>query len=116
MPFALSFGVKKMMGQTTNKLYTVINTLQGRAKVIKTGVCQNINFEAQAKTGEFVIEGKITEKTQKVVDGKIIAKTQQEIDDERSQPIDLNEMPANIVQKDWDALQSRLAALENRSI
>ncbi len=42
--------------------------------IVRTGTCQDRDFQAQARDGQFVIEGHADDLTQMVVDGKVTDK------------------------------------------
>lgn len=86
-------------------------------RILRTGKCQDRTFRRQAKDGEFVIEGKANDATQKIVAGKIVNKTRKEIetDNPTPKPIPFKKQPALITNAQWQAVLGRLSKLETKS-
>ena len=42
--------------------------------ILRSGVCMDTDFDKQAKSGQFVLEGKASDANQKIVDGKVVNK------------------------------------------
>jgi len=86
-------------------------------KILRTGICQNIDFELQKKDGEFIIEGRANDALQKIVDGKIVDKTAEEIEAEKPpepEPIPYEQQRANITNKQLQEILARLNKLEGK--
>ena len=84
-------------------------------KILRTGICSEQDFELQAKdvAEEFVREGVANDLTQKISEGKVVDKTQAEIDADKPPRIKLEDMSANITNKQWQDMQDRITQLEN---
>lgn len=85
--------------------------------ILRTVDCPPTVALMQVGFGEFIIEGKANDATQKVVDGKVVDKTQEEIDVDNPPPqIILDEdRCAYISKKQWQAVLDRLSALESKN-
>ncbi|HDZ39194.1 MAG TPA: hypothetical protein ENH62_13060 [Marinobacter sp.] len=83
--------------------------------IVKTGHCPAKLVKAQARDGEFVIEGIADDRTQKIIGGKVVEKTPAEIlADNLPPPVIADEdRPANITKKELTALMKRVQDLEN---
>ena len=89
----------------------IVHNAQG--KILRTGKCLKRDFLRQAHAGETVLEGKADDAKQKIVAGKIANKTQAEIDADKPPQTKLEDMPANITNKQWQDMQDRITQLEN---
>lgn len=84
-------------------------------KILSTGLCQNSTFHKQARKGEFIIEGKAYDGTQKIVDGKIVNKSPQELPQPKAKVIITKENQTITLTKGQLAnIYARLAALEGK--
>ena len=83
-------------------------------KILRTGLCQNETFAAQAHTGEFVMEGRNDGEFSKIENGAIVAKTQAEIDADKPTPIPDKDKQKGIKKKEWDDLIDRIGDLDSR--
>lgn len=91
----------------------IIHDEQG--KILRTGCCQHIDFDFQAHSNEFVIEGIAIADRQKIVNGRVVDKTSQEIEAEKSPEIPVSRRPASITNKQWQDVLKRLIMLEKNS-
>jgi len=84
-------------------------------KVLRSGSCQNDTFYLQAGDGEFVIEGKADDITQKIINGKVVDKTHEEIEAEKPPRIPKEKQPAMITNEQWQDVLDRLKKLETET-
>ena len=92
-------------------------------KILRTGSCPDTMVGLQANANEFVCEGTADDATQKMefdgfatqgqpINPHVVNKTQAEIDAETPASVPDEERPATITNKQWQAIQDRVAALE----
>jgi len=93
------------------KRFIVYNS---KGQILRTGSCPDSIFFRQAHDGEFVIEGKANDVTQKIVGGKIVNKTPEEIEADNPTPIPVpfEKRPAQITNEQWQGILNRLDNLE----
>jgi len=89
--------------------YVVYDTT---GKILRIGISSSRPIRSQAGINEFVLEGTANDRTQKVIDGKIVDKTPEEIEAEKPKPVPVENRPARITNKQWQAVLERLDRLE----
>ena len=88
-------------------------------KMLRTGGCSDGDFLLQAKDGEFVMEGRANDVTQKVefdgldekgqpVNPRVINKTPEEIEAEKPPEIPFEKLPAQITNEQWQGVLAKL--------
>lgn len=88
-------------------------------KILRTGGCSDKDFFLQARDGEFVIEGKANDVTQKVANpgiaGRVVNKTPEEIeaDNPTPKPVPFEKRPAQVTNEQWQDVLGRLKKFEN---
>lgn len=105
----------------------IIHNMEGT--ILRTGLCQDVDFKTQAHANEFVMEGKANAATQKIkfdgldVDGqpinpRVVDKTPREIEAEKPpepEPIPVEKQSANVTNKQWQDVLKRLDKLEKNN-
>ena len=91
------------------KVFTVYDN---NGKILRGGFCSDLDFLKQANDGEFVMEGRADDVTQKIIDGKIFNKTQEEIEAEKPPEIPFEIQAAFITNEQWQKVLNRLEVLE----
>lgn len=89
------------------KTFVVYN---GQGEIMRTGACPDNMLAAQARPGEFVMEGNACDTTHKVQAGKIIMKSPEEIP--KPIPIESKDQVVYVTQVQWDRIQERVSQLE----
>lgn len=82
-------------------------------KIVSSGHCQKKTFHKQAGDGEFVLEGRANDITQKVVGGKVVDKTAVEIekDNPKTKVKPFKKRLAKITNEQWQSVLDRLDKL-----
>lgn len=83
--------------------------------ILRTGLCQDVDFEIQAHANEFVMEGEADAVTQKIVEGEVVNKTPAEIEAEKPpepEPVPIGQQQANITNEQWQDVLKKLKKLE----
>lgn len=96
------------------KNYIIYNV---SGKILRTGTCSNADFEKQVGMGEFVMEGKANDSTQKIVGNEVVNKTPEEVETDKPpepEPVPFKQQPASITNANWQDILSRLADLESK--
>lgn len=94
----------------------IVYDIQG--KILRTGICRDSTFYRQANDGEFVMEGRANDATQKIINagvkGKIINRTPQEIETDNpiTPEIPESQRPAHITNEQLQDVLKRLKTLE----
>lgn len=89
-------------------------------KILRTGVCQDVDFDFQAHKDEFIMEGTANGATQKIIDrGKskrIVNKTVKEMQIEEPKLVEIPEeqKPAHITNEQWQNVLKRIDDLEKK--
>jgi len=83
-------------------------------KILRTGSCPASMLSIQAKQGQMVKEGVANDRTQKMQGDQVVNKTPVEIEADNPTPVPVPEedREKNVKNKDWNALEARVAALE----
>ena len=83
--------------------------------ILRSGSCSALDFFKQAGDGEFVIEGKADDITQKIINGKVVDKTHEEISADKPRPIEIpmEKRLAPIDNEQWQDVLDRLKKLES---
>lgn len=83
-------------------------------KILRSGTCQDNTFYRQAHDGEFVMEGRANDVTQKIINagikGKIVNRAPQEIKTVNPTPPEISESqrPAYITNEQWQSVLKKL--------
>lgn len=96
--------------------YIIYNTI---GEILRTVQCPPTLAKVQLREGEFVMEGKANDVTQKVVGGKVVNKTPEEIERDsptlqESEPIPVEKRPAVITNGQWQDVLNRLKNIEDK--
>ncbi len=86
-------------------------------EILRTGTCPAYAVARQAMAGEHVMVGQANDIEDKIVAGEIQRRPQAEIDARTPKPppgLAPEDRPARITQGQWDALEARVEALEDR--
>lgn len=84
-------------------------------QILRVGSCPREQILNQVLLpDEDVIEGIANDVTQKIVGSKVVDKTSEEIEDQKSIPMPIEDQPAGITNKQWQAALKRIEDLEFR--
>lgn len=96
------------------KNYIVYSESDGM--ILQQGKCPGNSLKDHKINGFSIMEGTADPVTQKVIRGQIVDKTPEEIEAEKPKPVPIENQPARITNKQWQAVMKRIENLELRLI